>query len=74
LARAVIERKDIPQVGFCLHELWEIDDDDKKVEMRCLSPVPLVEGKRRPRDVETAKRFLHADARDRNLVIIREAE
>ena len=68
--RAVIERHDLPQVGYGLYELIELDEAGEKLGVLSLAPANLIGGQPDPNDVERAKKFLHLFAERAQLEII----
>ena len=72
MGRAIIVRVLLPEIGFALYELWEIDGRGKPVARRRISPARLVDGVPDPREIDRAKQFLRDVAREAKLEVVRE--
>ena len=73
LAPAIVERNDLSDIGFCVFELWELDQRGEKQAMVCLAPARLVANDPSPEDMEYVKRLLTEVAEQRALEIVRAA-
>jgi hypothetical protein len=73
LAPAIVERKDMSDIGFCVFELWELDQRGENAAMVCLAPARLVANDPSTEDIEYVKRLLTEVAEQRALEIVRAA-
>ena len=69
MTHGIVEREDLAYAGYCLYQLWEINDAGERIAGRCLTPVLLIKGQPDPRELDRAQRAIQTVARELGIEI-----